>query len=134
MISAIALVLDRNFGAGLAGLAQKLPVWIVSSEQNDASVERARSLLGSAADITTLSIARGETASDICLRALYDIDEHHGETSSAKPYDRVIVFGGTPELLTPQALEELGLSNVAKSDFGFTVDKLRRQAALSHPR
>lgn len=131
MTSPIALVLDRHFETRLAGLAQKMPVWIVSSEANNAAVERARSVLGGAASITTLSVAGAESASDICLRALYAIDEHHGDTSTVTPYDSVIVFGGTPDLLTPQAMAELGLSGVVQSDFGFTVEKPRRKAALS---
>lgn len=134
MTSPIALVLDRNFESDLAGLARRMPVWIVSSKENNAAVERARASLGSAANITTLSSAGGETAGDIFLRALYAIDEHHGETSSATPYDRVIVFGGSPDLLTALAIEELGLSSVAESDFGFTFERPRRHAALSRSR
>jgi hypothetical protein len=132
MTSTIALVLDPKFEARLAGLAQEMSVWIVSSEENNAAVEHVRSLLGGATNITTLSVAGDETESDICLRALYAIDEHHGDTSSVTPYDRVMVFGGVPDMLTPQAMAELGLSNVARSDIGFTVEKHRRQAALSH--
>jgi len=133
MIS-IALVLAPKFEGRVLGLAQQMPVWIVSTGENDAAVERAHSVRGSATNITTLFVGDDETASDVCLRALYAIDDHHGETSSAKPYDRVIVYGGTPDLLTPQAMEELGLSSVVESDFGFIVDKPRRQGALSHLR
>lgn len=132
MTSPIALVLDRHFEARLAGLSQKMPVWIVSSEDNDAAVELARSAPGSTTSITTLLVGADETPSDACLRALYDIDDHHGEPGSAIPYDRVLVFGGTPDMLTPQAMEELGLSGVTKSDFGFIVEKARRQVVMSH--
>jgi hypothetical protein len=135
MNSAVALVLDRKFGDRVAGLAQEMPVWIVSSDENNSAVEHVRGLLGGAAEITTLLVAGGETPSDTCLRALYDIDEHHGTTSACTPYERVLVFEAEPALLSPQASEDLGFARVTKTEFGFIIEKERRQsghAALSH--
>lgn len=105
-------------------LAKTMPVWIVFSEENERAVLRARSLLGAAANITSLLMADNESAAETCARGLYAIDEHHGSSSWGPSYDRVIVFGCTPDALTPAVVEDLDLGAVQRSPDGFTIEKL----------
>jgi hypothetical protein len=124
MTSQIALVIDRGFGPSLLNLARRMPVWIVSSEENDRAVAHVRSQLGKDANITSLRLAHGESDGDICARGLYEIDEHHGPFSSAPSYDRVLVLGCTAHVLDPNVMKDLGLGGVHGTFDGFSVDKL----------
>jgi hypothetical protein len=127
MTSHIALVIDPRFGTRLLDLAKTMPVWIVFSEENERAVERARKLLGDAANITSLRNADNESAEQTCARGLYEIVEHHGSSSWGPYYDRVIVFGCTPDALTPEVVEDLDLGAIHRSPDGFTIDKLAPQ-------
>jgi hypothetical protein len=135
MTSPIALVLDQNFGSRVLELAEKMPVWIVSSEANNSAVKRTPGCLDGMAAITTLLIGKGESVNDACLRALYDIDEHHGARSLGVPYDRVLVIGCSPDLITPEVMNDLGFARVRETETGFYVEKQGREApraVLSH--
>jgi hypothetical protein len=127
MTSQIALVVDPRFGTRLLDLAKGMPVWIVFSEENEGAVAQARSLLGDAANITSLRSADNESAAETCARGLYEIEEHHGPSSWGPYYDRVLVFGCTPDVLVPDIMENLGLGGIHRSPDGFTVDKLAPQ-------
>jgi hypothetical protein len=61
-----------------------MPVWIVSSAENDAATDHVRGLLQEATNIMTLLVPAEEDERETCLRALYDIDEHHGRASTAE--------------------------------------------------
>jgi len=122
-IADIALVLDSDFGERVIALAKKTPVWIISSELNDSAVEKTRLLLHEAVSITTVLVRNAESLGDVCLRALYDIDEHHGVDSTSTPYREVLVFGLSPEVLTPEIINDLGFHSVDKTDFGFKIIK-----------
>ncbi|TFW33640.1 hypothetical protein [Massilia horti] len=122
MTSSIALILDPQFGTRVFDLAKDMPVWIVASEQNKRAVEQARAKLGITADITTLSPAK-EDANDTCVRALYDIDEHHGAGSLTGGYQQVRIFGCAPESVTPALMQELGFGRICATGSEFTLEK-----------
>jgi hypothetical protein len=61
---------------------------------------------------------------DTCVRGLYEIDEHHGPSSTAPPYDRVLVLGCAADVLEPSVMKDLELGDVHSAFDGFTVDKL----------
>jgi len=128
MTSPVALVLDPAFGDRLLLLAQQMPVWIVSSEENERAVWRARRSLGDAANITTLLADGDEPGDSACLRGLYAIDEHHGPMSSGKPYDQVLVFGCEPDLMAPEVMRELGFERTNKLHHGFSAQKQGQRA------
>lgn len=125
MNSSVALVLDRDFKGSIDELALQIPVWIISSRQNDAAVAKTRSSLQDPARVTSLFPVPGESERDTLLRALYDIDEHHGPLSGARPYSQIVVYGVAPEFLTGQIMNELGFDLLEKHTDGFT---LRRHA------
>ncbi|MGY2224948.1 hypothetical protein ACW9IK_19865 [Pseudomonas gingeri] len=119
----ITLILDADFGERVIALAKTMPIWIISSKLNDPAVEKARHLLHETANITTVLARNTESAGDICLRALYDIDEHHGVDSTSIPYQEILVFGLSPEVLTPEIIHDLGFHSINKTDFGFRIIK-----------
>lgn len=130
MTSAIALVLDQEFGLRLLGLARSMPVWIVSSQANDSAVAHARALLGETADITTISGMVHEPPERTFLRALYAIDEHHGPASSCEPLDEVRVFGASPDFATRDMMNELGFVSLSRRGQEFSIRK-RAQELLN---
>lgn len=119
MSQPIALVLDPEFGEGLLQLAREMPVWVVQSATNQRAVEQARQLLVPAPEITTVLVDQGDSPSEVCVRALYDIDEHHGSHNAGPEYSEVRVFGGTPEFVTVDVLRELGLELESRTATGF---------------
>jgi hypothetical protein len=100
-----------------------MPVWIVSSAQNNPAVEQARAVIGARADVTTIFRAPEEAPDETFVRALCAIDEHHGPVSAGKPYDDLVVFGAKPGLATPEIMKELGFLRVANFDNGFNLSK-----------
>jgi hypothetical protein len=124
----IALVLDPGFGSDLLQLAQEMPVWVVASEANECAVTQARDRLDHAARVTTVFVRPGEALSDVCMRALYDIDEHHGPQSAGPEYREVRVYGATPNFVAEDVLRELGLSVASGTAHGFSLVKDRPPA------
>lgn len=116
-----ALVLDPVFGDRVIALAQQMPVWIVSSPVNDQTVRLARTSLDDAR-ITTLHLRPGEASADLMARAVYAIDEHHGEVSQAVAYDTLWVYG-TTEKLSQEIATELGFKSITAIADGFKAEK-----------
>jgi hypothetical protein len=130
MTSSIALVLDPAFGPRLGDLARRMPVWIVSSVDNDIAIAIARR--EGAGPVTTLFVRKEESKRETLLRALCDIDEHHGPASSASPYTELLVYGGAAEVLLPDDMRELGLAEVKPLPDGFRASKRGANAEHAH--
>jgi hypothetical protein len=105
----VALVLDTVFEGDLAALAMAMPVWIISSPNNDKLVDRIWSELDDAVSVTSLFVIAGEQPVELFERALYDIEEHHGECSTSPPYEQIVVIGANTAAAPKEALQELGL-------------------------
>jgi hypothetical protein len=115
MHSAIALVLDPNFGDRVAELSWKMPVWIVSSAINDRAVREAREIFDNV-QITQLNTRERESEIDQLARALYAIDEHHGV------YDTLLVYWDGKE--PPRDIAcELGFTSITTTLYGFIAEK-----------
>jgi hypothetical protein len=127
MNSSVALVLDREFRGSVDELALQMPVWIISSRENDLAVDRARRSLNDPSRVTSLLAVSGENEGEVLLRALYDIEEHHGPPSTVRPYGRIMVYGAESEFVTPKIMNELGLEVIKKYPGGFS---LQRRASL----
>lgn len=121
MSMSIALVLDPAFGARLTTLAKQMPVWIVKSPTNDQAVQVARPGV-SDGRITTLHVQLGETPSNMLVRALYAIDEHHGSASQRSPYKTLWVYGSA-EKPPPDIASELGFKSITATADGFKAEK-----------
>jgi hypothetical protein len=120
MIDTVALVLEPQFAASLFALAQKVPVWIVSTPENVAAVRRLRPSLP-AEQLTTILKFPGESDDDLVVRSAFDIDSHYGETSQPTPYTVLWVIGSNDSTLASQLMENLAFSSVEMTDDGFKV-------------
>ncbi|MDD5330545.1 MAG: hypothetical protein PHX38_11095 [Sulfuricella sp.] len=118
----VALVLNPDFGERVIALAQEMPVWVVFSPVNALAVEFARSAFEEGR-ITTILPRVGEYPSDLFARALYAIDEHHGEASQSVPYSTLWVYGASERMMTPDLAAELGFMPVIVTKDGFRADK-----------
>jgi len=123
MSLAVALVLDPNFGVQITSLSQTIPLWILSSAVNDQVVKELRQSAHST-NITILEKFGSESAVNTMIRALYDIDEHHGEASQSDPYDTLFVYGET-ELVCHAVFSELGFKSFTDTADGFIAYKQR---------
>lgn len=121
MQNSVALVLYENFSTRLSALAEEMPVWILSSHLNDQAVQAARPHL-SQGWLTTLNGKAGEDPDCLLTRALYAIDEHHGEESQPVPYNTLFVYG-TSRQPSLELMSELGFKTVSSTGDGYKLVK-----------
>lgn len=121
-INNIALVLQTDFGDEVIELAKTMSVWIIQSKENDAAIRKANEL-DLKLDITMLLMRTSETSSDTFLRALYDIDDHHGANSSSHSWKKILVYGAMPDLVTQQLMDDLTVSHIDKTGYGFDLSR-----------
>lgn len=117
----VGLILDPTFGERVSVLAQKMPVWVVSSAVNDHAIDVARAaVVGSR--ITKLLAIDGESPDNLLRRAIYAIDEHHGEESGGTPCHCLLVYG---KVCIPheELLADFGFASVTALDDGFRLEK-----------
>ena len=117
----VALVLDQDFSTRLTSLAAQMPVWILSTDLNDLAVQAVRPQCIEGW-VTTLKIKPGEDEESRLARALYAIDEHHGEASQSTPYDTLFVYG-TSSQPSAQIMAELGFKAANATSDGYQVVK-----------
>jgi hypothetical protein len=117
MSKTVALVLDPSFGEQLQALAQKAPVWIVSSPLNDRAVAALRPKFEDSR-ITTLLRLPNERSADTLARALLAIDEHHG----GEGCEAIDVYG-TKDLPSAEVSSQLGFRSVVATHSGFMALK-----------
>jgi hypothetical protein len=109
----VFVVLDREYGQRLSGLARKGPVWVVDTPVNRADAQKLwaahpnRSLLDG---VTTFKTGDDCSPEEILINELDTIDEHHGIRSADLPYTVLEVIG---TVATQRITAEL-------SRFGFT--------------
>ena len=117
----IALVLDSEYGDKIINLAKTQAVWTISSPTNDAVVLKARET--HPGRITVLRKRVGEDQAHTFLRAVDNIDEHHGEVSQYPPYKSLAVYGFSIDLAPIDVIKELGFTAFEKTEFGFRATK-----------
>lgn len=69
-----------------------MPVWIASDHIDDEGLKIIRYKV-SDNNLTKIIKRNGESAYNLFIRSLYDIDEHHGELSSTSHYNKLIIIG-----------------------------------------
>ena len=117
----VTLVLNPNFGEQLSNLGKNMPIWIISSPTNDEAVKIARQN-SNQIEITILYLRPNETPSDLLVRAIYDIEEHHGVISQEYPYTKLHVYGSV-EKLSQKVVAELEFEVITYTTDGFTAKK-----------
>lgn len=123
----VALVLDEHFGTRVLALADRMPVWILSSNENDAAVAVIRNS-GRLAEVTVLLQRVDERPVDTLARAVYSIEEHYGDQSATGPFRTLLVYGATAESAS-RLLTELGFGSIVTTVDGFVATKLHNGAA-----
>ena len=116
----VALVLDNSYGLKLFALAEKMPVWIITSPENDPVVEYIQNNIAQQS-VTTLLKKYHEPEEYVFLRAIYAIDEHHGPDTKEHPYDALYIYGAQDMDL--DALAELGFICCQKIEGGIRFKK-----------
>ena len=108
----VFVVVDREYGQRLTGLAETGPVWIVDTPANRVIAQQIwaadpnRSHLEG---VTAFKFLDGKSSEDILINELEQIDLHHGTYSANPPYTVLEIIG-------------LGISDKVKDElahFGF---------------
>jgi hypothetical protein len=127
----VGLVVDPEFGARLGAQAARMPVWIADTPANRAAAAALRreapaSVPHTAAGaVTTFRVASEESPAEWALRALGDVDLHHGQYSHAPPYGALEVVGAEPTPDLRAALAEYGLTEIEPRPGGFLASRPR---------
>lgn len=123
----ISVVVDREYGAQLADLAQTGPVWIVDTPPNRAAAERiwaAAPRLSHLQGVTTFKFAPESSDQDILMSQLNTIDLHHSEYSSDPPYTILEIIGTHLTSRLKAELSEFGFHEFEETSYGFRAVRL----------
>jgi hypothetical protein len=102
-------------------LAQRMPVWVAERLVSEQSIAKIRAATHHS--VTTFDVHRGEAPGATVGRVLLEIDEHHGEVSQEKPYQRVEVVGAELSELLKNSMRSLGFLRFDRTDDGFVAHK-----------
>lgn len=122
----VAIVVDRAFGARLAGLAANRHVWIVESPANAPAIRQVWDDPGSGDEddplgpgVTSFAANESETAEGMCTRIAGDVAEHHSEASHDPPWDEIEVIGVPLSARLRQVFESIGATVFEHTADGF---------------
>lgn len=122
--STIAIVLDADFGARLSELASRMPVWIVDTPANRASIENEwtrRRRDGAERELSVFRLIDGLSASDHIAALLRTIDRQHGASAEDGPFTTLRIYGASPSDAPTAALRALGGGEPVTTGDGFQV-------------
>lgn len=118
----VSVVVDREYGAQLADLAQSGPVWIVDTPLNRTAAETIWAATPNRTHldgVTTFKFAPESSSEDILLNELDTIDLHHGEHSSDPPYTILEIIGARVTSRLKAELSEFGFNEFQETPQGF---------------
>lgn len=124
--NALAVVVDRDFGNRLLELAQRLHVWICTSEKNRQAFESVCEQAGTYSTdegATIFNAAEGESPGGLVMNMLPIIEEHHPSWSVLEIYGTAC----TPALR--EVLREYGFTELQEGMNRFIATR-PAQAAL----
>jgi hypothetical protein len=122
--STIAIVLDADFGAQLHELASRMPVWIVDTPGNRASIEgewTRRRRDGAERELNVFRMIDGLSASDHIAALLRTIDKQHGAAAEDGPFATLLIIGAPADAAPVAALRALGGGTPVSTANGFRV-------------
>jgi hypothetical protein len=123
--STVAIVLDADFGAQLHELASRMPVWIVDTPGNRASIESEwtrRRRDGAERELSVFRMIEGLSHSDHIAALLRTIDQHHGAGAENGPFATLLVFGVTADAAPIDAMARFGGGAAVATVEGFRVE------------
>lgn len=125
MNNQVALVLDDKVTETVKSFFNKIPIWIVQTNENIESIKTLRHQIDSSTLITTFPRREGESKIDLAERIIYTLDDHHNEHSYGDVYDTLLVSGLTLQESKKEAFLDLGFSEFEETEFGFIARKLK---------
>jgi hypothetical protein len=123
MSNQVALVLDDKVTESIRSFFNKIPVWIIRTDENDEAIKGLQHHSESNRLITTFHAKEGESKIALAERILYTLDDHHNEHSYGDTYDTLLVSGLTLQESKLDAFRDLGFSEFEEADFGFIARK-----------
>lgn len=114
----VAIVLVRDFAAGLERLAGQMPVWVINTPTNRATVETLRAG-ASDLDITLFTATSEVPAEEICADLFGVVELHHGPDSGDPPCAVIEVIGAAASPAVREALAATGYELVSETADGF---------------
>lgn len=118
--TAVAIVVDPDFGDRLSSLADQMPVWIADTPPNRTMAESSRKRGNS--KITTFRVVDDDVA-EWCRITLPQVLEHHGEYSQFPPIVSVEVFGTRAVPSLRDAFSRHGFTISSKRPDGFIATR-----------
>ncbi len=118
----VFVVVDRDYGHRLAGLAEAGPVWIVDTPANRSVAQEIwashpnRSHLEG---VTTFKVPEEASSEDMLIKELDMIDLHHGTDSANLRYTILEVIGIRISAKLKAQLGEFGFDNLQATVQGF---------------
>lgn len=89
-MTSVYLIIDPKFNGNLMGDNKFPDIWIVDSLQNE---EYIKNLPYKPASVTWIQVKSNENSSEIFMRILDSLDQHHNELAQNIPYDSLVVYG-----------------------------------------
>ena len=124
-INKVTLVLEPNYGDGLASLAAISHVWVIDTPANRTAASEYWAQNPKAeveTGITTFK-SMDESRWESCLKMLDTIDLHHGKYSSNPPYSVFDIIGCPLTKAVKSALEDLGFTRFEEMVEGFRASR-----------
>ena len=123
----VAIVVDRDFGDELVGLAQRLHVWVCSTPANRRQVECTRGAQPASPSIehgvTTFNVSEADSPEELLIGVLGAVDLHHGEYSHSPPWSTLEVYGASATPAVRAALAEFGVNTFSSTRRGFECSR-----------
>lgn len=129
-LSTVAIVLDAYFGAQLHALASRVPVWIVDTPGNRASIEEEwtrRRRDGAERELSVFRMIEGLSPSEHVVALLRTIEAHHGTPAQKPPFTTLVVIGAEADAAMTAAIRASGGDDPAAMSDGFRA-RFRRSA------
>ncbi len=112
--SPVTLILDKSYALRAIGDAERGPVWLVKSPKNAEAAKELWHIFEGCGVWITVFDPHGESAEEVCLNVIPEIDIHHPELSE------LVVVGVS---LTPRMRTVLGNRVNQEIDDGFILSQ-----------
>ena len=118
--------MEEHFGVRLVELAKRASVWIISSSENSAAVEKIWKL--STKSNVTLFEPMGKTTFGTLAVSIENIEQHHGVESCDPPFFELQAIGVQLTQEIVGLLGEYDLTSVVETEDGFRAFKIRAKS------
>ena len=121
-LSTVAIVLDAGFGAQLHELAARMPVWIVDTPGNRASIESEwtrRRHDGAERELSVFRTIDGLSPSEHVAALMRTIEAQHGPSAQQPPFTTLLVIGAPLDAAMSSAVRNAGCDDAVPDANGF---------------